>query len=384
MSANLCSVHAATGAMVDELPVRDTGTMADIPDSLTEYESLAACGAMLNAEGANEPNNFNFYYNGKLCSQSTSFAPCAEYQISLYQAVKNDPKLAGMPVWAETEPGSEPDNQGLQYLTIPSGAGALQPDGTVFADVANLHNYVRGNGQNAIVDNQAWFAESNGALQGPWDGLDGEFFNETWGQHFPAGSLSSGQAMPKVTTETGWPTDGSITQDQQGKLFVNLFLSAVKLNWSYTFIYQMFDDPMHGNGLYGLFAANPSFTSTTVTPKLSGTYVHNMTRILNDTTSAFIPASLKYYIPGEPATVHDLLMQKSNGTYELAVWGDQVIGETADVTVNLGGRFRRVNIYDVTIGTTPVRTRSNVSSVPLRLTDHAFIIEFAATSSRRR
>jgi hypothetical protein len=126
MFRNLCNVHASAGAMVDELPIVDADPY-NIQDSLTEYESLAACGAMLAAEGPNEPNNFNFKYNGNLCSLSTSFAPCAQYQRDLYKAIKNDPKLGQKPVWSLTEPGSEPDNQGLQYLTIPSRAGILQP-----------------------------------------------------------------------------------------------------------------------------------------------------------------------------------------------------------------------------------------------------------------
>ena len=368
MFRNLCNVHASAGAMVDELPIVDADPY-NIQDSLTEYESLAACGAMLAAEGPNEPNNFNFKYNGNLCSLSTSFAPCAQYQRDLYKAIKNDPKLGQKPVWSLTEPGSEPDNQGLQYLTIPSGAGILQPSGTIYADAANLHNYVRGNGQNAIQDNQAWFAESDGASQGPWDGLDGEFLNQTWNMRFSAPVYLAGPLLRRVTTETGWPTDGSITSNQQGKLLVNLYLSAAKRNWSYTFIYRMFDDTYD---LYGLFAHNP----TTLSPKLSATYIHNMTSILSDTSSGFTPAALGYSIPGEPATVHDLLLQKSDGTYELAVWGDQIAGESATVTVNLGGTLPTVNIYDVTSGTSPIRTLGNVSSVPLTLTDHAFFIEF--------
>ena len=370
MFANLCNVHATTGAMVDELPIVDSGSF-DIPDSLTEYESLAACGAMLAAEGPNEPNNFNFNYNGYLCSTSTSFAPCAQYQTDLYKAVKNDPKLAAKPVWSLTEPGSEPDNQGLQYLTIPSGAGTLQPTGTVYADAANLHNYVRGNGQNAILDNQAWFAESDGASQGSWDGLAGEFLNQTWNMRFSAPPYSVGPALPRVTTETGWPTDGSITPVQQGKLLVNLYLSAAKRKWSYTFIYRMFDDTWAAWGIYAL---------DHTTPKPAATFIHNMTSILRDASSGFVPVALDYSIPGEPATVHDLLMEKSDGTYELAVWGDQRAGESATVTVDLGGTLPTVNIYDVTSGTSPIQTLSNVSSVPLTLTDHAFFIEFGGTS----
>jgi hypothetical protein len=184
---------------------------------------------------------------------------------------------------------------------------------------------------------------------------------------FAASPYSAGPGLPRVTTETGWSTDGSITPDQQGRLLVNLYLSATKRNWSYTFIYRMFDDTWAAWGIYAL---------DHTTPKLAATYIHNMTSILSDTSSNFSPAALDYSIAGEPATVHDLLMQKSDGVYELAVWGDQVVGESANVTINLGRTFPIVNVYDVTSGTSPIQTLSNVSSVSLTLIDHAFFIEF--------
>ena len=37
---------------------------------------------------------------------------------------------------------SKVDNVGLQFLTIPAGAETLLPEGTRFADSANVHNYI--------------------------------------------------------------------------------------------------------------------------------------------------------------------------------------------------------------------------------------------------
>ena len=91
-------------------------------------------------------------------------------------------------------------------------------------------------------------------------------------------------------------------------------------------------------------------------------YIHNMTSILSDTSSDFSPAALDYSIPGEPATVHDLLIQKSDGIYVLAVWGDQVAGASANVIINLGRTFPLVNVYDVTSGTIPNWFLSDISS----------------------
>ena len=130
-------IHRASGAKAVLLPIN-----GDVAASLTQYETLAAAGALLAADGPNEPNNWPVAYKGETSSNKTSL-PIARFQADLYAAVKADPKLAGIPVFHSSEAGgSEPDNCGLQYLTIPKGAGCLMPDGTRFADYANPHNYV--------------------------------------------------------------------------------------------------------------------------------------------------------------------------------------------------------------------------------------------------
>lgn len=373
--AKLCAIHKATGAMVEELPIVDSDPN-NIAATQAEYERLAACGAMLAAEGPNEPNNFKFNYKGKTCSTRGSFLPCAQYMAAEYAMVKGDPELARMQVWDQTEPGAEPDNVGIQFLTVPSGQGTIELAGTVFADVANLHNYVMGNGQKTIADNQAWNAESTAG--GPWDGLVGEYCNTTW-KGYAATPLAS-CTMPKVTTETGWPST-SITQDQQGKLITNVYLSAAKLGWQNTFVYLLFDEPQAGNAGWGFFSQSDG--TAKVQPKLLGTYTHNMTTILSDTSSKFTAGTVNYSVANEPSTVHDLLMEKSNGTYELIVWGDQVPPTSANVIVNLGSSYPTVNVYDITSGTMPVRTLSNASSVPMTLRDHALIVEFRSRPQGR-
>jgi len=69
-----------------------------------------------------------------------------------------------------------------------------------------------------------------------------------------------------------------------------------------------------------------------------------------------------------------MLMQKSNGVFELAVWGEQTRG-SADVIVELGNAASKVSVYDVTIGSAPIQTLTKVKSVPLTLSDHAMVVE---------
>jgi hypothetical protein len=87
------------------------------------------------------------------------------------------------------------------------------------------------------------------------------------------------------------------------------------------------------------------------------------------------PGKFPYAIPGQPATVHDLLLQKSHGAFQLVVWGERVRGSDM-VTVNLAADSATVKVYDPTVGTAATRVLRNVKSVDLTLTNHPVILEF--------
>lgn len=322
--------------------------------TFAQWDQLGAAHALVAVEGPNEPNNQPFVYNGVACNQGSTFQGCANWMHDAYAKLKADPNLVGIPMWSLTEPGSEPDDVKLQFLNG-------------FADFANLHNYVVGN-DGVVVDNKAWAAEAPDAAECcAFDGADGEFVRSTFSKKFPASPLGTGASIPRVTTETGWDdTTGPISADMKGKILTSVYLDAVARGWSYTFIYQMLDDV----DTFGLFTnANPPV------PKLAATYIHNLTTILADTSSAFTPTPIAYSVVGATPNVHSLLMQKASSTYELAVWDEAFASQTAtNVTVHLDTP-RTGRVYDVTRGTAPVSTFSAQIDVPLTLSDHAMIIE---------
>ena len=351
-------IHQQTGVRLDLVGV------GDLEDTISTGKALAASGALMAFEGPNEPNNWPITYNGQSGGGMGSWAPVAQFQEALYRAVKLDPNLQKYPVFAVSEAGAEIDNVGLQFLTIPTGADATFPDGTRYADYANTHNYVTSN-RKMYIDNQAWNA-ADPTLSGPWDGLLGEY-GITWRHHYRGYTKEQLLTLPRVTSETGWDSVSDIGGERtQGTILVNTYFAQFKRGWRYTFIYQLRDGE-GGNGNQGLFNANS-------TPKPAATYIHNLTSILADNMPVASPGFLNYSILDEPATVHDLLIQKSSGTFELVVWDEKVKGSD-QVTVNLGRTYSRVNIYDVTLGSSPTQTLSNVASVSLNLTDHALIIE---------
>jgi hypothetical protein len=356
------TVHQQSGARLSLL------TDQNVTSTIDMAKQLNAAGALLAVEGPNEPNNFPVTYENQKSDYNTTFVPVAHFQRDLYAAVKAEPGLKDVPVFHASEAGgSEPDNVGLQFLKIPSGAGTTMPEGTAYADYANTHNYVVGHSAK-LVDN-ACFSAEDPTLNGDWDGLQVEY-GTTWHGHFKGYSNADLQTLPRVTTETGWTTSGtgSITEEQQGRLFLNLYLSAYKRGWSYTFVYMLRDD--QGQGYWGLF-------DTAYVPKKSGTYLHNLTTVLADTGSA-APGRLDYTIVSEPVTVHDLLLQKSDGTFELVVWNDRPGGGSNDVTVTFGASVTTAKIYDPTTGTAAIRTVSNATSVTLTLTDHPNVVEIAS------
>jgi hypothetical protein len=129
-------LHRQAGILVDLVGADTTGL-------LKAARTLARDGALLSVEGPNEPNNFPVTYNGRQGGGAgSSWVSVAELQRDIFSAVKSDPELRQYPVFHVSEGGAEVDNVGLQFLTIPKGAGTLLPEGTHFADYANPHNYV--------------------------------------------------------------------------------------------------------------------------------------------------------------------------------------------------------------------------------------------------
>ncbi|MDR6671340.1 calcium-binding protein, partial [Rhizobium sp. 1399] len=132
------------------------------------------------------------------------------------------------------------------------------------------------------------------------------------------------------------------------------------------------------------------------TPKPAATAIHNLTEILEDdgaTQATFNPGTLNYSINGLPSTARSYLTAKSDGSYQIIIWNEPDIwNQTTDkaiqaaatgVTLNLGGAFGTVQVYDPLAGDTPVKSFSNISSLNLDVVDHPIIINIAAGTGAR-
>jgi len=357
------SVHQQTGVLMDL--VAECG----VADQLSQAKQLASAGALLSLEGANEPNNWPITFNGQQGGGMGDWGPVAQCQAALYSGLKNDPQLKNYPVFHVSEGGAETNNAGMQFLIVPSGAGTISaaPPGTKLADYANPHNYVSGH-VGHLIDNMPWSA-ADPTLNGAWDGLYVEY-GRTWMKGFSGYSNADLQTLPRVTTETGWDSVSDGNEAVQAGVLTNTYLAQFARGWRYTFIYEMVDGE-GSSGAQGLYHSDG-------TAKPAATYIHNLTSILADNSAPASLGSMDYSISNQPGTVHSLLLQKSNGAYDLAVWSEIASG-SAPVTVQFGQTFGTVKIYDVSKGTTPTATLSNASSAQLTLNGYStYILEAAS------
>ena len=345
----------------------------DVKKLVETGKVLAEAGALLAFEGNNEPNNWGVTYQGeKGGGREPSWMAVAKLQRDLYQAVKRDPVLAKYPVWSISEPGAQRDNAGLQFLTIPPGAQTLMPDGTKYADYANVHNYIYHPHSPYLADNKTWHAADPTAAS-KVDGLFGNF-GVTWARRFRGYTQEQLDTLPRVTTESGANIEGPVTEEIHGLNLMNFYLAQFKRGYAYTSVYLLRDRTDEaGNQSFGFYRADYS-------PRKAAIYLHNLTTILADKGTLAKPGQLDFTIVDQPKTVHELLLQHSEATFQLIVWDERLRGQHR-VTVQLGVTPASVRIYDPTIGIEPVRTPTNVGSFELALSDHPIVI---AISSNRQ
>ena len=200
-----------------------------------------------------------------------------------------------------------------------------------------------------------------------------------------------------IITETGYhtkinPSGGGwegVSEDVQAKLVLNTYMSGVELGAKKVYIYQLLD-AYAGNSQeehFGLFRLDNS-------PKPAATAIHNLTTILADTAGnagSFGRRDLDFTVSNAPASGHTLLAEKSNGIWQLITWAEPDIwNEDANQaiavrpttqTISFDQTFQTVEIFDPLLGTSPIRTFSNVNTVNVDVTDHPLIIQLSGSGT---
>ncbi|MBY5697798.1 calcium-binding protein [Rhizobium leguminosarum] len=301
-------------------------------------------GSVVGIEGPNEVNNWPVSYHG-LSGQAAAVV----YQKDLSAAVNADPLLKNIPVL------------GFTGYTVASAS-----------DYTTIHTYAKDGDQ-------------------PYSWLSREADVQR----------AADPGKPLAITETGYHT--SLTADSNGgwegvseatqaKLLLNTLMDGAALGSKNTFIYELLDaysDPQGANQEkhFGLFHLDYS-------AKPAATAIHNLTEILQDdgaTRASFSAGTVNYSIDGLPSSARSLLTEKSDGSYQIIIWNEPDIwNQSSDtaiqaaataVKVNLGASFGSVKVFDPLIGTTAIKSLSNVSSLTLDVVDHPLIMEIAGSGA---
>ena len=323
---------------------------------------------MLAFEGNNEPNNWGVTYQGENGGgHAPSWLAVAKLQRAFVLGSQGRSRPEEVPRLVDQRGRREADNVGLQFLTIPAGAGTLLPEGTRYADFANVHNYIYHPNSAGLEDNKTWnAADPTAACK-----VDGLYGNDgvTWAKHFRGYSETELLTLPRVTTETGCTIEGPITEEIQALNLLSMYLDQFKRGWSHTAVYILRDrEDEGGNQRFGFFRPT--------TPASRPPCICTISRQSSLTEDHLANPADWLLDPGQPATLHEMLLQRSDGTFELAVWNERLKGDD-DVTVSLGEVHPTLRVYDPTIGVEPIQTHRNANSLKLKLTNHPMIVAIA-------
>lgn len=185
-------------------------------------------------------------------------------------------------------------------------------------------------------------------------------------------------ATAGVITEDGAVSfhDGNTDENQQGLVALDLFIEGFfggcgdppkTVCGQGTKIHAPYSLVDNDGGFANTFGA---FKAGSFTPKAESTYIHNLTTILNDTTSDFaLPAGTNWAVNGCGAggaqnhnLCHGGLLASSNQHLWLLQTYDWRWQTTANITVQFGQTFAHVNVFDPTVGVNPIATANGQSS----------------------
>jgi hypothetical protein len=330
-------VAAATGIKYDLfLP---PGTEADLVGDLADVKQLRVSD-FLSVEGRNEPDLFG-----------PGFQQGIADQVTLFQFARQN--LPGIPVIQESFAG----------LPDYTNAG----DQSAYADYGNAHTY---------------FGTGNNPGLGDWIGtLNGYALQATPGK-------------PVIITESGYYTTGSTTDPHsvdltvQAKYTLDLVLDAYQAGDVKTYLYELLDQRSgDGNSQdnFGLFNSDG-------TPKPAATAVRNLLTLLADAesgASVFQVGAMTYSLAGLPSGGNSFLMEKSDGSYWLAVWHDARLSGPvtpsdttvlpSPISINFGF-IANIKVFDPLTGTTVIQTANGVSNVTIGVPDHPVLVEILPIS----
>lgn len=185
-----------------------------------------------------------------------------------------------------------------------------------------------------------------------------------------------------LNDHTGQP---GISEEAAAKYIPRLFLEDFAQGVVRTYLYEFMDegpDPGRVNAQlhWGLIRADGS-------EKPAFTALKNLIEELNDTSEPERLQPLAWTIGSKDPQIHHLLLQKSDGSFDLILWQEissydvkrqvDIQNPAVASVLTLGETARNITVYDPLAQSEPIHTYSGLKSVPLEIPDSPLVVEIA-------
>lgn len=205
----------------------------------------------------------------------------AEYQRALYEEVESSPRLSSLPVVGPS----------LAWLRHAPEA----PDLSEYLDYGNIHSYP--GGEPPELNLETWLAAAR-YMSGPK----------------PVMATESGYHTAINSNDVHPPVSEAAAATYIPRLFLDYFANGIVR----TFAYELVDE--HPDP--GLVEPESDFglLRNDLTPKPAFTALANLLSILADPGAEFTPEPFGYTVSGNREDLRQLLLEKRDGSYYLALW----------------------------------------------------------------
>lgn len=201
---------------------------------------------------------------------------------------------------------------------------------------------------------------------------------------------------PVIATETGYFTDSTIaeyvSEAVHAKYMVRLLLEHYRVGITKNYIYELIDFPGSGTpGLHGYGLLREDMTE-----KPAFVAVEALIDLLGDTGNARPVDNLSYTLTGAGADVREMVFNKGDGSFYLALWTAQSgwnqatsMAETVTddpVTVEISGYVvaTRIHVFQADGTIVPVAISGDPKSFGVTVTDRVQIVEIRPSPARMR
>jgi hypothetical protein len=193
--------------------------------------------------------------------------------------------------------------------------------------------------------------------------------------------------VPSFVTETGYIANPKITpytlpQDVEAKYAQRTLLEMFNAGIPRSYFYELLDEVSSPG--YGMM-------TTSLQPKLAFTAVANLLGLLEDPGRSFIPGALSFTLSGSTTNVHQLLLQKRNGTFYLVLWIEASgYNPATNVATPVPAQNTELTFSDATVqalytfndqGGYKTTTQKNPSKIALTLNDTVTIVQVAGSAN---